>query len=97
MQYLHQVGLLTILPALVGPVLIPPAVDAELAFGRSLGIDLPNPAQLGWLTIRPPTPAFSISLPPGLHAGEAEVLALALEYGLNPTFVLPAAKWRVTG
>jgi uncharacterized protein len=79
MQYLHQAGLLTILPALVGPVLIPPAVDAELAVGRSLGLDLPDPAQLGWLTIRTPTRASSISLPLGLDAGEAEVLALALE------------------
>ena len=78
MQYLHQAGLLAILPALVGPVLIPPAVDAELAVGRSLGLDLPNPVQLGWLTIRPPTHASSVSLPPGLDAGEAEVLALAL-------------------
>ena len=38
MQYLHQVGLLMIIPSLVGPVLIPPTVDAELAVGRSLGL-----------------------------------------------------------
>jgi len=81
MQYLHQVRLLTILPALVVPALIPPAVDAELAVRRSLELDLPDPAQLGWLTIRPLTHAVSTSLPPGLDAGEAEVLALALECG----------------
>ena len=46
LQYLHQVGLLAILPALVGPVFIPPAVDAELAVGRSHGLNLPDPAQL---------------------------------------------------
>ena len=79
MQNLHQVGLLAILPALVGPVLIPPAVDAELAVGRSLGLDLPDPAQLGWLAIRPPARVSSASLPPGLDVGETEVLALALE------------------
>jgi uncharacterized protein len=79
LQYLHQVGLLAILPALVGPVLIPPAVDAELAVGRSLGLDLPDPVQLDWLTIRQPTNASSALLPAGLDAGEAEVLALALE------------------
>src|SRR5437016_2937352 len=64
MQYLHQVGLLTILPTLVGPVLIPPAVDAELATGRSLGLDLPDPAQLVWLTIRPLTRATPPRYPP---------------------------------
>src|SRR5947209_825243 len=51
MQYLHQVGLLSIIPALVGPVLIPPAVDAELAVGRSLGLNLPDPATLAWVTL----------------------------------------------
>jgi predicted nucleic acid-binding protein len=61
LQYLHQVGLLAILPALVGPVFIPPAVDAELAVGRSHGLNLPDPAQLGWLTIRPPSRATSPS------------------------------------
>lgn len=79
MQYLHQVGLLTILPALVGQVLIPPAVDAELGVGRSFGLDLPDPAQLGWVTIRPLTRLPAVALPSGLDAGEADVLALALE------------------
>lgn len=87
MQYLHQVGLLTILPALVGPVMIPPAVDAELATGRSLGLDLPDPAQLVWLTIRPLTRVTPTSLLPGLDAGEAEVLALALECA-DPVVIL---------
>jgi predicted nucleic acid-binding protein len=80
LQYLHQVGLLAILPALVGSVLIPPAVDVELAVGRSLGLDLPDPAQLAWMAIRTPTGAPSVALPPGLDAGEAAVLALALEF-----------------
>jgi predicted nucleic acid-binding protein len=73
------VGLLTILPALVGPVLIPPGVESELAVGRSLGLDLPDPGQLSWLSIRQPTRSTFVSLPPGLDAGEAEVLMLALE------------------
>jgi predicted nucleic acid-binding protein len=34
---------------------------------------------LGWVTIRPPTLASSFPLPQCLDAGEAEVLALALE------------------
>src|SRR5262249_262002 len=78
MQYLHQAGCLTILPALVGTVLIPAAVDAELAVGRSLGLDLPDPAQLSWVTIRPSTCAVPTSLPAVLGAGEAAVLTIAL-------------------
>ena len=81
MQYLHQVGLLTIIPALVGPILIPPAVDAELAVGRTLGLSLPGPATLAWVTVRPPSRPRPASLPRGLDAGEAEVLTLALESG----------------
>ena len=79
MQYLHQVGLLTIVPSLVRSVLIPPAVVAELAVGRSLGIDLPDPAQLDWVSIRSPSTSISFSLPTSLGVGEADVLSLALE------------------
>lgn len=83
MQYLHQVGLLMIIPSLVGQVLIPSAVDAELAVGRSLGLDLPDPVQMDWVTIRSPSrsPLHLILFSPGLGAGEAEVLTLALECG----------------
>ena len=90
MQYLHQVGLLEIVPSLFGSVLIPPAVDAELAIGRSLGLDLPTPAQLGWVTIRPLSRPTSVSLPAGLDAGEADVLKLALECG-DATVILDDA------
>ncbi len=81
MQYLHQARLLMIIPSLVGRVLIPPAVDAELAVGRSHGLDLPDPAHLDWVSIRAQSRFASVSFPPGLGAGEAEVLALALECG----------------
>jgi len=70
-----------IIPPLVGQVLIPSAVDAELAVGRSLGLDLPDPAHMDWVTIRSPSRSPSISFSPGLGAGEAEVLTLALECG----------------
>lgn len=95
MQYLHQVGLLTILPALVGPVLIPPAVDTELAIGRSLGLDVPDPAQLDWVTIRPLSRLPPVFLPAGLDAGEADVLALAMEYG-DAIVILDDARARQT-
>lgn len=41
-QYLHQLELLHILPALGDRVLVPPAVVDEIAAGRSLGVDLPD-------------------------------------------------------
>jgi uncharacterized protein len=81
MQYLHQLGLLSIIPSLVGHVLIPPAVNDELGVGRSLGLDLPGPAHLDWVTIRSPSGSPFVSFSPGLGAGEAEVLKLALECG----------------
>ena len=81
MQYLHQVNLLRIIPSLVGQVLIPPAVNAELAVGRSLGLDLPDPAHLDWVTIRARSRFDPVSILPGLDAGEVEVLALALQCG----------------
>jgi len=44
-----------IIPPLVGQVLIPPPVDTELDVGRSLGLDLPDPAHMDWVTIRSPS------------------------------------------
>jgi predicted nucleic acid-binding protein len=44
-----------------------------------LGLDLPDPAILDWVTIRPPSRHSSLPFPPGLGAGESEVLTLALE------------------
>ena len=46
LQYLHQLEELRLLPALVGKVIVPPAVVAELTVGRELGVSLPE------LTIR---------------------------------------------
>ena len=60
-------------------MLIPPAVEHELVTGRSLGLDLPDPDLLGWVAILPTTRPASLPSPPGLGAGETEVLALALE------------------
>ncbi|HXG65668.1 MAG TPA: DUF3368 domain-containing protein [Blastocatellia bacterium] len=79
LQYLHQLGLLHVLPALVGNIIVPPAVIAELAAGRALGVDLPDPAALDWVTIRSPASAVALPLVTDLGPGETEVLALALE------------------
>ena len=79
LQYLHQVGLLHILPALAGRVVVPPAVIDELAVGRSRGVDLPDPAGLAWIDIRSPTTLAALPNDADLGSGETEVLRLACE------------------
>ncbi len=78
-QYLHQLGLLRILPALAGRVIVPPAVINELGEGRSLGMNLPDLAGLGWIEIRRPLSQRAAPLVTNLGAGETEVLMLGLE------------------
>jgi len=78
-QYLHQLELLHILPALGDRVLVPPAVLDEIAAGRSLGMDLPDLEHLGWITIRRPVSQLALPLVVNLGPGEAEALMLALE------------------
>lgn len=78
-QYLHWLGQLELLPTLVKHVLVPPAVVSELATGRALGLDLPDPAGLSWVTVQRPASSPVLPLLAELGAGEAEVLALALE------------------
>ena len=79
LQYLHQLGLLHLLPALAGRIIVPPAVLEELSSGRAQGVDLPDLAALEWVTIRQPTSVAALPLVTDLGPGETEVLALALE------------------
>lgn len=79
LQYLHQLGLLHLLPALAGQVIIPPAVVNELAMGKSVGIDVPEVKQLVWVSLRQPVSVTALSLVTDLGPGETQVLALALE------------------
>jgi predicted nucleic acid-binding protein len=79
LQYLHQLGCLHLLPALVGHVIIPQAVAEELAAGTARGIDVPIPQSLAWLTIRQPASVAVLPLITDLGPGETGVLALALE------------------
>ena len=53
-QYLYQVGRLDLLPRLFSEVVVPSAVSAELAQGRRLGVDVPQPEVLPWVEIREP-------------------------------------------
>ncbi|MET0623606.1 MAG: hypothetical protein ABW250_11550 [Pyrinomonadaceae bacterium] len=59
LQYLHQLGLLDLLPQLVGRVVVPQAVVDELEAGRALGHDLPDVTALGWVDVRVPPPRSS--------------------------------------
>ncbi|HEX3530296.1 MAG TPA: hypothetical protein VH988_24810 [Thermoanaerobaculia bacterium] len=67
LQYLFQLGLIDLLPALAGRVVVPPAVEAELAVGRSLGLQLPDLIALDWVfadqAARPPCHSFATSDP----------------------------------
>ena len=78
-QYLHQIGQLSILPALAGSIIVPPAVLVELDAGVALGLDLPQPENLKWVKIQAPISAIAVSLITDLGPGESQVLMLALE------------------
>jgi len=79
LQYLHQLELLHILAALTEGVIVPPAVVDELATGRALGVNLPDVAQLDWVSVRHPISAAALPLVTDLGPGETQVLMLALE------------------
>ena len=51
LQYLHQCGLTDLLVKLYEEILVPPAVVQELAAGRALGFDLPDPTAFPWVRI----------------------------------------------
>jgi uncharacterized protein len=76
---LHQVGLLQILPALSQVVVVPAAVEQELAIGRSEGHDVCDMATLNWVAIRTPTARPALPDAKQLGAGESDVLWVALE------------------
>ena len=76
LQYLFQVDLLDVLRERFHQVLVPDAVEAELAAGRRRNVPLPRLEDLKWVTImstqRIPSPAG------GLGKGERAVLAFGM-------------------
>jgi predicted nucleic acid-binding protein len=80
-QYLYQLDLLHILPALAHQIIVPPAVMKELAEGRALGISLPDLNALDWVTVRHPVSEPALPLITDLGPGETQALMLALELG----------------
>ena len=78
LQYLFQVGLIDLLEGLFAAVQVPEAVRDELRVGRSLGFDVPDPAEFPWMLVRPTQPVPAVDRFE-LGAGERAALTLALE------------------
>ena len=79
LQYLHQAGLIQILPTLARNIIVPGAVVEELEICRSHGVDVPDVARVPWMRIERPVAAAALGIVMDLGRGETEVLALALE------------------
>lgn len=77
--YLNLINQLELLRRIYRTVIIPPAVVAELAEGSRQGVRVPDPAILPWLQVVPVQSQELIPVITDLGAGEAEVIALALE------------------
>jgi len=78
-QYLHQLGLLDLLPYLFGRITVPRSVLGELAEGQRVGVALPDMEHLDWADICEASATSVLPLVRDLGPGEREVLALALE------------------
>ena len=79
LQYLHQVGLLDLLPKLFVRITVAEAVRSELDAGRRLGLSLPDPFRLPWIDLCAPASPSGVLLAWDLGAGESATLSLALE------------------
>ncbi|TFH52694.1 MAG: DUF3368 domain-containing protein [Methanothrix sp.] len=95
LQYLHQIGQLSIISALAGSIIVPPAVLVELDAGIAKGLDLPQPENLKWVRIQAPISAKAASLITDLGPGESQVLMLALEMPGSVAFLDDALARRV--
>jgi predicted nucleic acid-binding protein len=77
--YLHRLGQLDLLHAMLSRVLVPEAVVGELVAGARARADVPVLAEVDWIEVRAASVAARDRVTPALHAGEREALALALE------------------
>jgi predicted nucleic acid-binding protein len=78
-QYLHQLGLLDILPKLADRVLVPDAVAKEILRGLSANLDLPVPGNLPWIEALSEKPIDRKIANEGLGAGENAVIQSAID------------------
>ena len=77
--YLHRLGQLDLLQKLYTRLLVPEAVVDELQAGRDQGEDVPEVTGYDWIEVRAVRMPAVVTLISDLGAGEAQVLALALE------------------
>lgn len=77
--YLHRLRCLNLLRELYGNIIVPHTVASELKQGLDEGEDVPVLAEFPWIQIRHIRIPKVIGLMTDLGAGEAGVLALALE------------------
>lgn len=78
-QYLHQTGLLNLLPAVYGRITIPQAVLLEINEGHRGGVMLPWTESLPWIDVKQVSHGAMLAMVSDLDPGEREVLALAIE------------------
>jgi predicted nucleic acid-binding protein len=94
LQYLYQLGLLDLLPKLVGQITVPPGVVEELEAGHVLGLDLPDISAVDWIIVRAPGQSKSQLPVADLGPGETEVLLLGLESTGEVVLILDDAQAR---
>jgi len=78
--YLHAIGQLELLRLLYQNIIIPKAVQSELAMGANQGINVPDPLSIHWIRVMPVQTPAMIPIVTDLGQGESEVIALALEH-----------------
>ena len=79
LQYLHQLGLLDLLPRLAAKVTVPAAVADELREGLRRGWNGPRLENFPWLEVSAPLRGGEAAADLGLGPGESAALALARE------------------
>jgi len=77
--YLNLTNRLGLLPRIYQTIAVPQAVVDELAEGARQGVRVPDPAMFSWMRVIPVQSQALIPIVTDLGAGEAEVIALALE------------------
>lgn len=78
--YLHQIGQLDLVRKLYGELVVPEAVAHELARGRELGIDVPDPGEYAWIQVKEPPERLLLRAVVDLGPGEAEVIAFGMAH-----------------
>lgn len=88
--YLHQLGLLELLPRLYERVVVPTAVVEELAEGARCGYAVPTPDALEWVDVQEaPAPAI---LPLVTDLGDGERAAIAIAAARRSDLLLRLAR-----